>query len=125
MTTKKGKSPMSRRRFISGVPSASVVLVAAGKVVTPVSATEPLTAEGVHEYLNSLDGGWVNWEKTVDTFKSGSPGTKVKGFPGSQNNRNVRSHGGQPKPKRRPDKGKISKPRAGRELKNRGSRLGA
>jgi hypothetical protein len=54
-----------------------------------------------------------------------APGTKVKGFPGGQKNRNVRSHGGSPKPKRRPDKSSTSRQRASKEQKNRGSRLGA
>lgn len=53
-----------------------------------------------------------------------APGTKNKGFPGGQKDRNYQL-GGQPKPKRRPDKGKISRQRAGHEAKNRGSRLGA
>lgn len=53
-----------------------------------------------------------------------APVTKTKGFPGGQKNRNYQL-GGQAKPKRRPDKGKISHQRAGHEKKNRGSRLGA
>jgi hypothetical protein len=53
-----------------------------------------------------------------------APGTKNKGFPGGQKNRNFQL-GGQPKPKRGVEKSKISRPRAGREAKNRGSRLGA
>ena len=43
-------------------------------------AAGPLTAGEVYGYLKSLDGGWVQWDKTVDTFKSGSPAAQVKGI---------------------------------------------
>ena len=39
-----------------------------------------LTAGEVNDYLNSLDKGWVDWSKTVDTFKSGGPEVEVKGI---------------------------------------------
>jgi putative NIF3 family GTP cyclohydrolase 1 type 2 len=74
------KSSISRRRFISGVPTLAAALAAAepGKARGAVQGT--LTAGDVHAYLKSLDGGWVDWEKTVDTFKAGSPDTRVKGI---------------------------------------------
>ena len=39
-----------------------------------------MKAREVREYLQSLDGGWVNWERTVDTFKAGDPEMEVKGI---------------------------------------------
>lgn len=39
-----------------------------------------LTACEINNYLNSLDKGWVDWSKTVDTFKSGGPEVEVKGI---------------------------------------------
>jgi hypothetical protein len=37
-------------------------------------------AEDVKAYLKTMDGGWVDWENTVDTFKSGDPATEVRGI---------------------------------------------
>jgi len=80
MTKRKVESEISRRSFISGVPSVAAALAVAGPVVArPVNAGA-LTAGEVHGYLKSLDGGWVDWEKTVDTFKSGAPEAEVKGI---------------------------------------------
>jgi putative NIF3 family GTP cyclohydrolase 1 type 2 len=62
---------MDRRRFISAVPALAA---------TRAGAAPPLTAGEVQSYLKSLDGGWVQWDKTVDTFKSGSPEAEVKGI---------------------------------------------
>ena len=39
-----------------------------------------MKARDVREYLKTMDGGWVNWENTVDTFKSGDPTTEVRGI---------------------------------------------
>ena len=39
-----------------------------------------MNARDVREYLKTMDGGWVNWENTVDTFKSGDPTTEVRGI---------------------------------------------
>ena len=39
-----------------------------------------MTAEDVQRFLRSLDGGWVNWDETVDTFKAGDPGGTVTGI---------------------------------------------
>lgn len=80
MIKNKVKSSITRRKFISGVPSASVALMAVAEGVSRASVAGSLTAGQVHEYLHSLDGGWVNWENTVDTFKSGSPTAEVKGI---------------------------------------------
>jgi len=80
MKTEEEDGGLTRRRFISRVPAMTAVLAAASTVVArPVTAGTLLASE-VHEYLKSLDGGWVNWEKTVDTFKAGSPDAEVKGI---------------------------------------------
>jgi len=71
---------MNRRRFISSVPSLATPLAVAGPAVCRAEAAGGVTAGEVHGYLKSLDGGWVQWEKTVDTFKSGAPETVVKGI---------------------------------------------
>ena len=39
-----------------------------------------MKARDVREYLKTMDGGWLNWENTVDTFKSGDPTTEVRGI---------------------------------------------
>ena len=39
-----------------------------------------MKAEDVKAYLKTMDGGWVDWENTVDTFKSGDPATEVRGI---------------------------------------------
>ncbi len=80
MNKAESASVISRRRFISGVPAAGVALAAAAPAATHSSVQEALTAGDVHDYLKSLDGGWVDWSKTVDTFKAGSPGTEVTGI---------------------------------------------
>ena len=74
------KYSISRRRFLSGVPTAAAALAAAAPGTARGAVGETLTAADVHAYLKSLDGGWVNWEKTVDTFKAGSPETPVRGI---------------------------------------------
>jgi len=74
------KNAISRRRFVSGVPSLAATVAAAGAVVSRAGTAGVITAGDIHRYLKSLDGGWVRWEKTVDTFKAGSPETAVKGI---------------------------------------------
>jgi len=59
--------------------AATLAVVGQAAVRREETAAE-LTAEEVHCYLKSLDGGWVKWENTVDTFKAGSPEAKVKGI---------------------------------------------
>lgn len=39
-----------------------------------------MRAKDVQTHLRSLNGGWVNLEKTVDTFKSGDPESEVRGI---------------------------------------------
>jgi len=39
-----------------------------------------MEARELRQYLRSMDGGWVNWKDTVDTFKSGDPEAEVKGI---------------------------------------------
>lgn len=39
-----------------------------------------ITAGDIVAYLHTLDGGWVDRAKTVDTFKSGGPEVRVKGI---------------------------------------------
>lgn len=70
---------LNRRHFLESAPA--VAAVAAGVASLPVRGEPgPLTAGEVHDYLKSLDGGWVDWEKSVDTFKAGSPETVVRGI---------------------------------------------
>ena len=73
------KDKINRRRFVSGIPSLAAA-VAAGAGVYGAGTAGTVTAGQVHGYLKSLDGGWVQWDKTVDTFKAGSPETVVKGI---------------------------------------------
>ncbi len=39
-----------------------------------------MKAYELQSYLKTLNGGWVNYEKTVDTFKSGNPDVVVRGI---------------------------------------------
>jgi len=80
MKTSKENSAITRRNFISGLPALAATVAAASPIVARASHPGRLTAGEVYDYLRSLDGGWVNWEKTVDTFKAGSPETEVKGI---------------------------------------------
>jgi putative NIF3 family GTP cyclohydrolase 1 type 2 len=38
-----------------------------------------MKASEIRDYLRSLDGGWVDWDDTVDTFKAGDPNAEVEG----------------------------------------------
>ena len=79
MKDSEAKNGVSRRFFISGIPPvAATLLVANDGAAGPAPAA--LTAGDVHNYLKSLDGGWVDWNKSVDTFKSGTPEAVVKGI---------------------------------------------
>lgn len=71
---------INRRQFISTAPVAAAVLAAAPAAMAQANTDKTLTAGDVQKYLRSLDGGWVNWEKTVDNFKSGGPEALVKGI---------------------------------------------
>lgn len=39
-----------------------------------------MTAQELLDYFRSLNGGWVDPEKTVDTIKAGDPGTEIRGI---------------------------------------------
>ena len=39
-----------------------------------------MKAQVIYEYLKSMDGGWVDWNNTVDSFKSGEPDCEVTGI---------------------------------------------
>jgi putative NIF3 family GTP cyclohydrolase 1 type 2 len=39
-----------------------------------------MKARELREYLQTLDGGWVDWNRTVDTFKAGDPETEIIGI---------------------------------------------
>ncbi len=79
MKDSEAKTGVSRRLFISGIPPVAAALMASNTgAARPTAAS--LTAGEVHAYLKSLDGGWVDWKKTVDTFKSGTPEAVVKGI---------------------------------------------
>jgi putative NIF3 family GTP cyclohydrolase 1 type 2 len=39
-----------------------------------------MKAQNVQDHLRSLDGGWMDLENTVDTFKSGDPSSEVTGI---------------------------------------------
>ncbi len=39
-----------------------------------------MQAKELQRYLRSLNGGWMDLDKTVDTFKAGNPGTEVLGI---------------------------------------------
>ena len=39
-----------------------------------------MKARELRQYLQSMDGGWVDWKKTVDTFKSGDPEVEIEGI---------------------------------------------
>jgi hypothetical protein len=69
-----------RRGFLSGAPSLAATLAVASSAVVRGESAQELTAGEVQRYLKSLDGGWVKWENTVDTFKAGSPETRIKGI---------------------------------------------
>ena len=70
---------MDRREFFAAVPPAAAVLAVSPEIL---SADQPagsgLTTGQIHDYLNSLDTGWVHWDDTVDTFKSGGPEEPVR-----------------------------------------------
>jgi putative NIF3 family GTP cyclohydrolase 1 type 2 len=78
--SKQVKKGIHRRSFISNAPSLAATLAIAGPAVVRGENSGEIAAGEVHRYLKSLDGGWVKWEESVDTFKSGSPDTKVKGI---------------------------------------------
>ncbi|MFC2076375.1 Nif3-like dinuclear metal center hexameric protein [candidate division KSB1 bacterium] len=72
---------MKRREFVKygGAAIAGVSLGASGTFAGPPLEGK-MKAGDVQTYLRSLNGGWVNLEKTVDTFKAGDPETVLKGI---------------------------------------------
>ncbi|UCF35744.1 MAG: Nif3-like dinuclear metal center hexameric protein [Acidobacteriota bacterium] len=76
MSSKKSPAQVSRRAFCASVPALGATL----SLSASASQKKELRNTDVYEYLKSLDGGWVDWEKTVDTFKSGDPEGIVKGI---------------------------------------------
>jgi putative NIF3 family GTP cyclohydrolase 1 type 2 len=80
MKDREGDNGINRRGFISGISSVAAILATTGSEFARADTAGIITAGEVHRYLNSFDSGWVDWEKTVDTFKSGSPEAEVKGI---------------------------------------------
>ena len=39
-----------------------------------------MKARELQSYLRSLNGGWMKFGKTVDTFKAGDPEAEIKGI---------------------------------------------
>ena len=39
-----------------------------------------MKAQRIYEHLQSLDGGWVDWETTTDRFVAGSPDADITGI---------------------------------------------
>lgn len=72
---------MDRRQFIRSSLFVSSSLYLSGKNLAAQNNNYgELTAGDVHNYLRSLGSEWVNSERTVDTFKAGSPDMPVKGI---------------------------------------------
>jgi hypothetical protein len=67
----------TRRRILKG--GLGLAATAAAQASFAVTERE-LTAGDLQQYLHSLDGGWVNQDRTVDTFKSGGPDVAVTGI---------------------------------------------
>ncbi len=53
---------------------------AGGQVAAAVPVGQPKTTGEILDYLRSLDGGWVDRDRTVDTFKSGGPSEMLSGI---------------------------------------------
>lgn len=76
---------MKRRDFIKygGAVTLGASLPAHKTYGSPTSkpdADPKVKAGDIQAYLRTLNRGWINIEETVDTFKSGSPDTEVKGI---------------------------------------------
>jgi putative NIF3 family GTP cyclohydrolase 1 type 2 len=72
----------TRRAFIRIGAAAMAVPVSSRRAapsVPPVAAI-PLRAREVRDHLLGLNGGWVNMDKTVDTFKCGDLEAEVRGI---------------------------------------------
>ena len=76
---------MKRRQFIQAAGSVALGTSLSAQRVSGTprarsNAGPKLKAKDIQSYIRSLDRGWINLEETVDTFKSGSPDTEVKGI---------------------------------------------
>ena len=72
---------MNRREFVgSSLLAASSLYLSDKKLAAREMNPKKLTAGDVHNYLRSLGADWVDSERTVDTFKAGSPDMPVKGI---------------------------------------------
>jgi len=72
---------MDRRQFVgSSLVAASSLYLNDKALAAQKNNPEGLTAGDVHNYLRSLGADWVDSERTVDTFKAGSPDMPVKGI---------------------------------------------
>jgi putative NIF3 family GTP cyclohydrolase 1 type 2 len=72
---------MKRRDFVTygGAAMLGMSLGASG-ALGKRRAGGKMKAKEVQTYLRSLNGGWVNVDKTVDTFKAGDPETELTGI---------------------------------------------
>ncbi len=81
MTDDGEKGIIGRRDFISSVPAVAAAIASAPAAMEASAFSGgTLTAGRVREYLFGLDGGWVNTDDTVDTFKAGGPDNQVNGI---------------------------------------------
>lgn len=72
---------MDRRQFVGrSLLVASSLYLSNENLVAQKNNSRELTAGDVHNYLRSLGTGWVDSNRTVDTFKAGSPDTPVQGI---------------------------------------------
>ena len=75
---------MDRRNFLTRGLLGGAALSAIGpgpqKPLHAAESPNAFTAGDVHNYLRSLGKGWVNPERTVDTFKAGDPELVIEGI---------------------------------------------
>ena len=72
---------MDRREFVKmGALGTTAAWLGASVASATTASGKGLTAGDVHEYLRSLGREWIDPQNTVDTFKSGTPETPVKGI---------------------------------------------
>jgi putative NIF3 family GTP cyclohydrolase 1 type 2 len=72
---------MKRREFIKYGGAVSLgASLSGGRLQVKNNVKTPVLAKDIQAYLRSLNGGWVNLENTVDTFKAGDPEVEVKGI---------------------------------------------
>ena len=72
---------MKRREFIKFGGAVTLGASLSGSRLQGRNNTKTqVLAKDIQAHLRSLNGGWVNLDDTVDTFKAGDPGTEVKGI---------------------------------------------